>query len=1307
MGTLDELKQQAITETPLVLFECEIAPGVFERWSTHAITFQGEKYDARVVRHDLFEICGASDGGIDAAAKVAVTLANADSRFSQIERERGFKGARVTVRFVFFDLAQGTAASEAVVILRGRADAPEEVTESEFRLTLTNSLNLQRVLLPEIRIQKRCPWRFPGTPEQRQEAVDGGAEGKYSPFWRCGYSADQAGGAGNLNSGEAFTACKGTRADCIARGMFDADSRGQATRRFGGLEYVPSSILVRSYGERGRHAAPVVENEARYNDFVPLIYGTAWYKPPVAFARNDGNLTRMEVLLGAGEIQSVLKVVVNGIEIPAGCAGKDMTGTGWYNVVTYGGRTGAFNLDFTDGEGDPLGDPYGSMAMMSLVVPNRVSEGTSLPRVDVLAEGLRLKRYDEGGAPVDEVFTSNPAWVLLDVLRRCGWKLDEIDAASFARAAAYCDEPIPAVDPHGNAITIRRFECNLVLQGRRSAADVIRGIRNAARMYLTYSADGKLELGIENTLALQQPERPAGTNSVEPLGGGWPAYEFGDGTNGFSGIARRASGEPALVLARRSAAETPNRVTLEFQDAFNEYQQDSISIVDSGDALRTGQEISVAAPALGVPNFHQAARVVRLLLDKSVDGNEYIRFETGVMAIGLKPGDLIAVTYMKEGYSRQPFRVVKIEPGLNFGRAVITAQIHRDSWYRDDITEENSGAGRQRPSDVGIPRPLVGAVIDENGEAQFPITERAAAEGADGVARVTLEAGFVVPPKPADGTGVPVLSLGAQIDNTGGAISGGQTLYYAVTAIDAGGNESAPSFSVRATVPAGTNTNRVTLTGLSFGAGTRSFNVYRGDWPGKLLRIAAAQAVAAEFTDTGLAEELAPPPDANYDHANFYWRFELQPEYQATLASASTVGNETLAMNANAWRGMTVRITRGRGAGQERTVASNTATELTIAGTWAVTPDATSWFVVAEAGWHFGAAAAASPVEFDVPNRPAATVHITGRAANVNDREAGLEISPLTRWRLAGSGLLDADVPPAPVFGLVARGRGTVELAAVAFRDLANTRTVSSATLTLHYWNELGSPSTIELTSDALAGDDMLYLSAAGPGAAGGFLQLDRELMRIEEVLNGGWIYRVSRGALGSAAEDHAAQTLVYNLDRKTFVAPFSRDFFGSAAAGQFSFPIALPDARIAAGELYATNMWGRGPTTAQSFTLTADGGLRTGSGGQFTIQVQDWLAIQTEAAPALVVQESHSLRDVFAVVREAPAGGHIELHLRLDDYVFAVLTIPDGATASNVVNGFGLKPLAVGGRINLDIVAVPQAADSLPGRDLTVTIRF
>ncbi|MGB9604887.1 MAG: hypothetical protein ACPL88_03290, partial [Bryobacteraceae bacterium] len=266
MPSIAELKDAGITETPLLLFDCELAGGGTERWSTHRVEYEGQLYEGRVVRHSLFEIRCAPEEGIDSSARVSLLLANEDGKLSQIERAQGWKGAKLTVRFVFFDLKQGVAVSESKIVFRGTVNPPEEATERHLRLSATSSLSLQRVWLPDVRVQRRCPWKFPRTNAERREAVDGGERGEYSPFYRCGYSADQEGGAGNLNGSEAFTYCDGTRAQCEERGMFAEDSRGTPTRRFGGIGFVPPAIVVRSYGERGRHVSEPVENETRYND---------------------------------------------------------------------------------------------------------------------------------------------------------------------------------------------------------------------------------------------------------------------------------------------------------------------------------------------------------------------------------------------------------------------------------------------------------------------------------------------------------------------------------------------------------------------------------------------------------------------------------------------------------------------------------------------------------------------------------------------------------------------------------------------------------------------------------------------------------------------------------------------------------------------------------------------------------------------------------------------------------------------------------------------------------------------------------
>src|SRR5260370_11008505 len=547
MATIKDLKEQEVPGTPLFLFECKLKSGDVQRWSTHSVTVDGQAYLARVLKHNLFELASSAEAATDGVSKISITLANADAFLSAIERNIGWKGAQVTVKFLFFDLKNSAAMSESDVAFRGIANPPDESDESTLRLSFVSRLNLQRILRPEMRIQKRCPWAFPTTAARREEAVSGGGKGEFSPLYRCGYSADQTGGVGSLNGATPYNTCDFTRAQCEQRGMFDADSANHVPRRFGGTEFVPPSVIVRSYGEKGAHISTALDNQARYNDFVPLLYGTGWYQPPIVFARNDGNLTRTEVVLGAGEITGVVKVIVNDIEIPAGISGMNMTATGWYNVVSLGSRAGNFNTDFSDSAGHPLGDPYGSMALLSVVVPNRISDGRSLPDIKVLIQGLKLARFDSSRAHTDDAFTNNPAWVLLDVLRRSGWSLDEIDLASFASVAQRCDALVHAVDLNGNDTLIPRYQCNLLLTKRRSAGDVVRGIRNACALYLIFSPAGLLQLNAEDTLALQQPGKPAGSNSTEALHGGWPAYEFGD--NAFSGILRRENGAVTLRVS--------------------------------------------------------------------------------------------------------------------------------------------------------------------------------------------------------------------------------------------------------------------------------------------------------------------------------------------------------------------------------------------------------------------------------------------------------------------------------------------------------------------------------------------------------------------------------------------------------------------------------------------------------------------------------------------------------------------------------------------------------------------------------------
>ena len=96
----------------------------------------------------------------------------------------------------------------------------------------------------------------------------------------------------------------------------------------------------------------------------------------------------------------------------------------------------------------------------------------------------------------------------------------------------------------------------------------------------------------------------------------------------FSGIVRTDSGASSVRIVSRSIAESSNRLSIEFQDEENEFQQDSLSLVDSADSALIGYEVVSQSTALGVANYNQATRVLRRQLDKTLKGNLFVEFQT-------------------------------------------------------------------------------------------------------------------------------------------------------------------------------------------------------------------------------------------------------------------------------------------------------------------------------------------------------------------------------------------------------------------------------------------------------------------------------------------------------------------------------------------------------------------------------------------------------------------------------------------------------------------------------------------------------
>src|SRR5690349_22610505 len=95
MGTINQIKQRAEADTPLLFFQCTLPSGDVEYWSTHSIPFNGHYYAAKVLKHNLFDLQLSADDAMDGISQLSLTLANADSAISQLDAAIGLKGSQM------------------------------------------------------------------------------------------------------------------------------------------------------------------------------------------------------------------------------------------------------------------------------------------------------------------------------------------------------------------------------------------------------------------------------------------------------------------------------------------------------------------------------------------------------------------------------------------------------------------------------------------------------------------------------------------------------------------------------------------------------------------------------------------------------------------------------------------------------------------------------------------------------------------------------------------------------------------------------------------------------------------------------------------------------------------------------------------------------------------------------------------------------------------------------------------------------------------------------------------------------------
>lgn len=146
-------------------------------------------------------------------------------------------------------------------------------------------------------------------------------------------------------------------------------------------------------------------------------------------------------------------------------------------------------------------------------------------------------------------------------------------------------------------------------------------------------------------------------------------------------------------------------------------------------------------------------------------------------------------------------------------------------------------------------------------------------------------------------------------------------------------------------IAASTSTN-TTLVDSSLGVDRASWKIdqwagywvyiYSGTGAGQLRKIDSNTANTLTWTT-----HISPHPTATSRYLILGFDAGI-----ATAGSSTTITDSTKSWEVNRWRNYVVRIMAGTGAGQYKPIASNTATALTIVGSWATTPDNTSVFTI-------------------------------------------------------------------------------------------------------------------------------------------------------------------------------------------------------------------------------------------------------------------------------------------------------------------------------------------------------------------------
>jgi hypothetical protein len=325
---------------------------------------------------------------------------------------------------------------------------------------------------------------------------------------------------------------------------------------------------------------------------------------------------------GRKEMRDINGNVVT-VKILEGCSCNTYTGTATQNADSR----------------EPDGNTYPNLAYVALTL--KAQEGLSgNPVITTILEGRKV------WTPSGVRYTRNPAWIIYDVLTDTkdgvGIPAAHIDLDSFETAAAYCDELVDG-EP--------RYTLDYIIDSQRPAVDHLAAMLACFGGY--FIPRDKIELHIERSSTVYKELNP--DNFVKGSFSWW----------------------------QKSNDDSPNRITIEWIDPDNHYEQ-TAAVFEWAEDIQARGLYEKSISLLGVTRSDQVGRMGKYMLETAKLVQNFCSFAVSTQDADIEAGEVVSLTYPDfTGWNAKPFRVISVQDDGQTGNVLITCAEYVASLYDD------------------------------------------------------------------------------------------------------------------------------------------------------------------------------------------------------------------------------------------------------------------------------------------------------------------------------------------------------------------------------------------------------------------------------------------------------------------------------------------------------------------------------------------------------------------------------------------------------------------------------------------------